>query len=169
VQLERVQALGIPITHLDAHQHLQLWPLVREVVLELATANGIGALRAPRFRSATPVGVGVSVLGRFLTRAADHRGIVYTTDSIGIAIAGHLDLSTLERVLTDLSARQPSSVEVTVHPGCADDPQRARYSWGYHGNKNSPHSHRPTPSRWPPAADTASAPMPTSPRQRPQQ
>lgn len=130
-QLDRVQALGLPITHLDAHQHLQLWPLVREVVLELATANRIGALRAPRYRSATPVGFGVSVLGRSLTRAAAHRGIVYTTDSVGIAIAGHLDLPTLERVLTDLSAREAISVELTVHPGYADDPQRARYSWGY--------------------------------------
>ena len=130
-QLERVQALGFPITHLDAHQHLQLWPLVRDVMLELATETGIGAVRAPRYRSATPIGLGVSALGRSLTRAADQRRIIYTADSVGIEIAGHLDLPTLERVLTDLSVRRPTSFELTVHPGLAEDPRRAQYQWGY--------------------------------------
>ena len=38
---------GVPIDHLDTHQHLHLWPIVREVVLELAgRARGRSRARA---------------------------------------------------------------------------------------------------------------------------
>ena len=131
-QLEHVQGWGLPITHLDAHQHLQLWPRVGEILLALAAHAGIRAVRVPRYHRATLVGVGVSTLAARLAREADRRGIRYTADSIGIAIAGNLDLPTLDRVLIDVAAREPTSIELTVHPGRPDDPDRAKYRWGYH-------------------------------------
>ena len=131
-QLEHVQGRGLTITHLDAHQHLQLWPRIGEILLALAVDAGIRAVRVPRYRRATLVGVGVSMLAARLARAADRRRIRYTADSIGIAIAGHLDLPTINRVLIDVASRQPTSIELTVHPGRPDDPDRAKYRWGYH-------------------------------------
>lgn len=130
-QLEHVQGWGLPITHLDAHQHLQLWPRVGEILLALAADAGIRAVRVPRYHRATLVGVGVSTLAARLAREADRRGIRYTEDSIGIAIAGHLDLPTLDRLLIDVATRRPTSIELTVHPGRPDDPDRAKYQWGY--------------------------------------
>ncbi|PZA19292.1 ChbG/HpnK family deacetylase, partial [Modestobacter versicolor] len=56
-QLEAVRGIGVPVTHLDTHQHTHLWPAVAEVVVELATAAGVPAVRLPTSRSRGPVGV----------------------------------------------------------------------------------------------------------------
>jgi predicted glycoside hydrolase/deacetylase ChbG (UPF0249 family) len=130
-QLESVQELGIPITHLDAHQHLQLWPSVCTVVLNLATAFDIPAVRVPRFRSPNPIGLGVTLLGWRLARAAQRAGLRFPLDAVGIECAGHLDEERLPQVLARLAARHQPAVELTVHPGEGDDVDRRRYEWGY--------------------------------------
>ncbi|MEA2687166.1 MAG: hypothetical protein QOE93_2361 [Actinomycetota bacterium] len=130
-QLELVQELGVAITHLDAHQHIHLWPLVREVVLDLARRYDIPAVRVPRFRSMTPSGIGVTVLGRRLARRAAAAGVRYPEDAVGLECAGCLDADRLPRVLARLAAGTRQSVELTAHPGEGDDPDRARYQWGY--------------------------------------
>lgn len=130
-QLDRLLGFGLPIAHLDAHQHLQLWPSIAEILLTLATRSRIGAVRVPRARPTSVTGIGVSTLARRLARQADERGICYTQDSVGIAIAGHIDGHVLDEFFATTARRRPSSIELTVHPGLADDPARARYQWGY--------------------------------------
>ena len=76
-------------------------------------------------------GIGVVVLARRLARQADERGICYTQDSVGIAIAGHINDRMLDEFIATTARRRPTSMELTVHPGHADDPDRARYRWGY--------------------------------------
>jgi len=46
-------------------------------------------------------------------------------------VAGRLDERCLREVLARLAARGRAAVELTVHPGEDDDPDRARYQWGY--------------------------------------
>jgi predicted glycoside hydrolase/deacetylase ChbG (UPF0249 family) len=130
-QLESVQELGVPITHLDAHQHLQLWPSVCAVVIDLATRFGIPAVRVPRFRARNPVALGVTVLGARLARRAKRAGLAFPLDAVGIECAGHLDEQRLPVVLARLAAHGHAAVELTVHPGEGDDRDRARYQWGY--------------------------------------
>jgi predicted glycoside hydrolase/deacetylase ChbG (UPF0249 family) len=130
-QLELVQELGVPITHLDAHQHLHLWPALCKVVLELACRFGIPAVRVPRYRPTSVAGVGVTVLGHRLARCATRAGIRFPEDAVGIEVAGQLDMACLRRVLARMSARRCGSVELTVHPGEDEDPDRSRYRWGY--------------------------------------
>jgi predicted glycoside hydrolase/deacetylase ChbG (UPF0249 family) len=130
-QLQLVQELGVPITHLDAHQHLQLWPSVCTVVLELATTFGIPAVRVPRFRARNPLGLGVTALGWRLARKATRAGLRHPLDAVGIECAGNLDAERLPRVLARLAHRGREAVELTVHPGEGDDADRARYQWGY--------------------------------------
>ena len=130
-QLELVQELGVPLTHLDAHQHLQLRPLVCGVVLELAGRFGIPAVRVPRFRSVTPAGIGVTVLGRRLARRAAGVGLRFPEDAVGIECAGALDCDRLPKVIARLAAGTRRSVELTAHPGEGDDADRDRYEWGY--------------------------------------
>jgi chitin disaccharide deacetylase len=130
-QLETVLELGVPITHLDAHQHLQLWPSVCSVVIELATRFDIPAVRVPRFRARNPVALGVTLLGAQLARRAKRAGLAFPLDAVGIECAGHLDEQRLPSVLARLSAHGHANAELTVHPGEGDDQDRARYHWGY--------------------------------------
>ncbi|MFN2505707.1 MAG: ChbG/HpnK family deacetylase [Acidimicrobiales bacterium] len=130
-QLELVQELGVPITHLDAHQHLHLWPSICRVVLDLARRYDIPAVRVPRLRAPTPTGLGVTVLGRLLARRAGQAGLRFPTDAIGIECAGNLDRARLRKALGSLAAHGADTVELTVHPGEPEDPDRARYRWGY--------------------------------------
>lgn len=130
-QLEMVQELGVPITHLDAHQHLQLWPSVCTVVIDLATRFGIPAVRVPRYRAANPVAWAVTLLGARLARQAGRAGLRFPLDAVGIECAGHLDEDRLPRVLARLAAHGRAAVELTVHPGESDDLDRRRYEWGY--------------------------------------
>lgn len=130
-QLGAVAELGLPITHLDAHQHLHLWPPMCELVLDLALEFGIEAVRVPRSRPSTVVGVGVTVLARRLARRAGAAGLRYPADAVGIDVAGRLDADLLPVVLAWLAARGRTAVELTVHPGEDDDPDRVRYRWGY--------------------------------------
>jgi predicted glycoside hydrolase/deacetylase ChbG (UPF0249 family) len=130
-QLETVLDLGVPITHLDAHQHLQLWPSVCSVVIELATRFDIPAVRVPRFRARNPVALGVTVLGARLARRAKRAGLAFPLDAVGIECAGHLDEQRLPSVLARLAAHGHANAELTVHPGEGEDQDRARYQWGY--------------------------------------
>lgn len=130
-QLELVQELGVPITHLDAHQHLHLWPSLCQVVLDLARRFRIPAVRVPRYRPTTIAGVGVTVLGHRLARCASQAGLRFPLDAVGIEVAGQLDVATLRRVLARMARRGKATVELTVHPGEDEDPDRARYRWGY--------------------------------------
>ena len=130
-QLESVLEHGLPITHLDAHQHLQLWPSVCSVVIDLAKEYGIPAVRVPRFRAGTPVALGVTLLGARLARRAGRAGLRLPTDAVGIECAGRLDEQLLPSVLARLAAHGHSAVELTVHPGEGEDMDRARYHWGY--------------------------------------
>lgn len=130
-QLELVQELGLPVTHLDAHQHLHLWPSMCKVVLDLACRFGVPAVRVPRHRPTSVTGVGVTILGHRLARAAGAAGLRYPEDAVGIEVAGQLDNAVLRRVLARLATRGHETVELTVHPGEDADPDRSRYHWGY--------------------------------------
>jgi predicted glycoside hydrolase/deacetylase ChbG (UPF0249 family) len=130
-QLDLVRQSGVQLTHLDAHQHLHLLPAVADVVVGLACRYGIPAVRVPRLRALRPAAAGVAVLGARLVNRADRAGLAFPSDANGIETAGTLDLGRLEKVLRRLAQRGHPTVELTVHPGAADDEARARYRWGY--------------------------------------
>ena len=130
-QLAAVLEIGVPIGHLDAHQHLHLWPPVGRVVLDLARSFSIPALRVPHYRGLVPLALAVTVLARRLAARAQHVGLRYPHDGTGIEVAGKLDHERLRAMLLRLADHGAPSAELTVHPGEPDDPDRARYKWGY--------------------------------------
>ncbi len=129
-QADAVAGAGIALTHLDTHQHLHLWPLVRTVVLGMAERLGM-AVRITRSAAHSPVGVVVRRLSVALEAEARWRSIPFPDDAAGLDEAGSLDDSTLVRALRRLAVGPGTSAEVGSHPGEASDPDRHRYRWDY--------------------------------------
>jgi predicted glycoside hydrolase/deacetylase ChbG (UPF0249 family) len=130
-QFERVEGLGIPITHLDTHQHLHLWPIVREVVLSLAGERRIAAVRVPYGSGGPVLALGTDRLAVALEHRADEIGVAYPEASGGLDPSGRLDGAALARALDRLSATGHPTLELWAHPGERRDPERVRYRWGY--------------------------------------
>ncbi|MDQ6909578.1 MAG: ChbG/HpnK family deacetylase [Actinomycetota bacterium] len=130
-QIQAVTSVGLTISHLDSHQHLHLWPGVAAVVLDLAVAEGVPAVRVPRSHR-LPLAPGLNRLARRLARNAANRGLVTPADASGVDEAGALQYGDLCRALDGFVSRGATSAEIGAHPGDADDPDRDRYQWGYH-------------------------------------
>ncbi|MDQ3384523.1 MAG: ChbG/HpnK family deacetylase [Actinomycetota bacterium] len=128
-QLEAARGSGLVLSHVDTHQHLHLWPSVSEVVVRLARANGIGAIRVPR--SAAPLKkVGINRLADSLTAKATAAGLATPAWAAGLDEAGQMHGLRFVNALRLVSAGAHGSAEIGCHPGHAAD-ARATYRWGY--------------------------------------
>ncbi|MGH2705995.1 MAG: ChbG/HpnK family deacetylase [Actinomycetota bacterium] len=130
-QAERVAGLGVPLTHVDAHQHLHLWPPVGDVVIGIAQRRAIPALRVPRSRAGRAVGRAVNRLARRLAQRASAAGLRFPASFAGLDESGRISTSMLEQMVGRLAAEGASSAELCCHPGSPHDPERERYRWGY--------------------------------------
>lgn len=131
-QHEAFAGAGLNASHLDSHQHLHLWPSVTSVVIDLATAWGVPAVRLPGARGARPEALGVRALGRRLRRRLDRAGIAHADTCLGLDESGHLDLVGWRGLLEHLTALPDGTVvEIGTHPGAGEDPARRRYRWGF--------------------------------------
>lgn len=130
-QIDAITASGLRLTHLDTHQHVHLWPRVGAVVIQLGLERGVGAVRVPRPSSRGPKGQAILALAQRLHLRVEAAGLRATSWAAGLDEAGHVNGRVLHRVLAVLAARGLPSVELNVHPGEADDDDRARYKWGY--------------------------------------
>ena len=130
-QLERVRGIGVPVTHLDTHQHTHLWPAVAAVVVDLAREAGIRCVRLPGSRRRGPLGAGVRLLAGRLHRRIDRAGLATTGAYAGLDEAGHLDGARFAGALRQLTEGGAATAEINTHPGVAGDPDLARFDWGY--------------------------------------
>lgn len=129
-QIERVLGIGVPVTHVDTHQHTHLWPAVSAVVAALAVAHRIPAVRATRSHAHGPVGIGVSTLGRRGDRLVRRQGLASTDDYAGLDEAGSM-AAKFASAVGALAARGAATAEINAHPGEAHDPELGRFAWGY--------------------------------------
>ena len=130
-QLERVRGIGVPVTHLDTHQHTHLWPAVAAVVVDLAREAGIRCVRLPGSRRRGPLGAGVRLLAGRLRRRLDRHGLVTTDGYAGLDEAGHLDDARFAVALRQLTDGSAATAENNAHPGEAGDADLARFDWDY--------------------------------------
>ena len=130
-QLEAIGAAGLRITHVDTHQHVHLWPSLGAIVLEVAAAAGIGAVRIIRSAARSPVGMTVSRLGRRFERRATAAGFRWPASATGLDEAGTLSGERLLAAIDRLGASAARSAELATHPGEAGDGDLDRYRWGY--------------------------------------
>jgi predicted glycoside hydrolase/deacetylase ChbG (UPF0249 family) len=130
-QFERIGATGLAVTHLDTHQHTHLWPAVAQVVVDLARANGVPAVRIPASARRGLVGVGVNVLARKLRRKVLRGGLTSTARYAGLDEAGALDIARLHTALLRARSKAAPTLEINTHPGLADDHDLERFDWSY--------------------------------------
>jgi len=138
-QMEKIAASGLPITHIDSHQHLHVLPGVIDIVLELAQQHNITALRAPvvplSFTGGYPQQLGQFVkraglvfLARLARAKARKRGFRVPDHFFGIVAGGSLR----EECMVDIVRNLPDGVsEVMVHPGDDDHVLSAECGWAH--------------------------------------
>jgi predicted glycoside hydrolase/deacetylase ChbG (UPF0249 family) len=130
-QLVAVRDAGVEVDHLDTHQHLHLWPGIRQVVLDLAHREGVPAVRVTRSVAGGVTGPVVRRLSVRLAREVAVAGLAAPHDAAGLDEAGRLDEDTVVGALGRLGASGAGAVELSAHPGAHDDDERHRYRWGY--------------------------------------
>lgn len=140
-QMERIQGTGLAVTHVDTHQHVHLWPAIGAVVLDVAAAAGVRAVRIIRSAARSPVGLTVGRLGRRFERRAGAAGFRWPATATGLDEAGTLGGPRLVEAIDRLgsvvgasagsAAGSVSSAELAAHPGEGGDPDLDRYRWGY--------------------------------------
>ncbi len=133
-QIERLLAAGLPVIHLNAHQHLHVLPGLFEIVLALAQEHRIPWVRIPAEPAAalpfTPRAAQIALLNALGRRARSRLpagGPATPERTIGVLTAGHLTVETLDRSLAQAG---PLS-ELVCHPGLGQEDLARAYDWGY--------------------------------------
>jgi predicted glycoside hydrolase/deacetylase ChbG (UPF0249 family) len=137
-QLERLLATGVPVVHLNSHQHLHLLPRLFDVVLRLAQEHRIPFVRVPAepavARSGSFRAAQLALLNR-LGRRARRRlggGVAALETTLGVLDAGRLTVERFRRALDDFrGAGAGSTGELVCHPGLGDADLAAAYPWRY--------------------------------------
>ncbi len=129
-QIRRLQASGIPVTHLDSHKHTHLFPRVLRPLLRAAKSCGVRAIRNPFERiqgsqlAASPsllkrwteVGL-LRSLARQFREAVQQAGIATPDGTLAIVATGTLN----ERLLRLMVENLPDGTwELVCHPGYND-------------------------------------------------
>lgn len=139
-QIEKVQAAGIPGTHMDGHKHVHLWPSVFDIVVRLA---GEYRIRCVRRAVERPVGLlyllrrnggsALSVLKQHLAgramgivalgsrRRLRRSGVRSPAYFFGVTQTGFLDVAALGTILRRLPE---GTSEIMCHPGYVDETLR---------------------------------------------
>lgn len=125
-QIGRARRAGLPITHIDGHLHVHVWPGIAPVVRHLVRAEGISTIRVPNEKL---LGVPLwrrrlperAIIRGFTSRARISRWPVVAADHfVGSTLLGMRDFEGgLLRVLDRLA---PGTTEVMVHPGYVSGP-----------------------------------------------
>ncbi len=125
-QIAKLLDRGIPLTHLDGHQHVHVYPVVREAAAEAAARMGLCTVRIPAER----LGAHDAVLSDrrakirdYVRRAVEARPIYrkYNLSStggfLGMALSGRVSVEALQAAL---AAARGAWVELMTHPGYPD-------------------------------------------------
>jgi predicted glycoside hydrolase/deacetylase ChbG (UPF0249 family) len=132
-QFQRFAATGLPLDHVDAHQHLHMHPAVFGAVLQLAGQYGAGGIRLPRDdfwlavrydqRDAGVKAVWTAVFGILCRRYAGDLAIakprLAVTDRVyGLMQSGRMEEGYVLRVLSSAGA---AAAELYFHPTLAPE------------------------------------------------
>jgi hopanoid biosynthesis associated protein HpnK len=140
-QIRKLQAAGIPVSHVDTHKHTHLFPQILRPVLRAAKECGVRAIRnpfGPRFplRSSqllarpnlwtrfAEVRILRSFAGKFRA-AVDREGFVTTDGTLGIEVTGALDETLFQAIAQSIP---DGTWEFVCHPGYNDADLQAAHT-----------------------------------------
>lgn len=137
-QIEKVLAAGVPIDHLNSHQHVHMIPPIFELTCRLAREYGVPAVRLSRELPHSPLSlrrrlqplVNANVAKHHLLnyyarrneRHARARGLPVTDYFLGVRYTGVMSVSTIQAGLAEVPY---GSVELLLHPAIGPDPRDA--------------------------------------------
>lgn len=140
-QIQKVLDTGLPVTHLDGHQHMHMWPHFFPVARALAEKYHIRCMRVPDedlfwgwrlgglFRIAARNGLALIARSH---RSALRKAKIRTNDHFyGMICGGHLREAAMLQILSSL---QRGVNEIMCHPSADAEAMEAVFHWGYHGD-----------------------------------
>jgi predicted glycoside hydrolase/deacetylase ChbG (UPF0249 family) len=117
-QIEKIQASGIRLSHLDSHKHTHLIPGVFRTVVKLADEFGIRWVRLPLDSTVRFGRLSCAVGNRFYRRLVNDKNIHLTDHFLGFHLTGSLEEETLAQALSKLA---DGTTEFMCHPGYLGD------------------------------------------------
>ena len=131
-QIEKALGAGVPLDHINSHQHSHIIPKIFRIVCELAVEYNIPYVRLPK-----EIHYGAGSIGRYTSKwyhlnlvklmmvnlfsernkeTASDLGVNTNDYFLGVTYTGHMNVSTVANGLAKLSKLNPGVVEVLLHP-----------------------------------------------------
>lgn len=136
-QLEKILNAGLTLTHVDSHQHLHHMPGITEIVLDLAQAANIKAMRvagAKIFDGELKnfgqfIGrLGLGSLAKVAAHKAHKKNFVTPEHFAGIVAGESVDENFMLKLIDNLS---DGTTEVMLHPGVDNEILRGFCQWDH--------------------------------------
>lgn len=139
-QIQKIMNTGLPVTHIDGHQHMHMWPHFYPIARDLAKKYHISCMRVPdedvlfgmkdghiiRWAAKN----GLSLLSR-MHRPDLKKNHIRTNDHFfGMLYGGHLSP---ERFAKFILQTKPGITEIMCHPSADTRAMEDTFHWGYHG------------------------------------
>lgn len=139
-QIQKIMNTGLPVTHMDGHQHIHMWPHFYPIARDLAKKYHISCMRVPdedvlfgmkdghiiRWAAKN----GLSLLSR-MHRSDLKKNHIRTNDHFfGMLYGGHLSP---ERFAKFILQTRPGITEIMCHPSADTRAMEDTFHWGYHG------------------------------------
>lgn len=139
-QVQKIMNTGLPVTHMDGHQHMHMWPHFYPIARDLAKKYHISCMRVPdedvlfgmkdghiiRWAAKN----GLSLLSR-MHRPDLKKNHIRTNDHFfGMLYGGHLSP---ERFAKFILQTKPGITEIMCHPSADTRAMEDTFHWGYHG------------------------------------
>ena len=139
-QIQKIMNTGLPVTHMDGHQHMHMWPRFYPIARDLAKKYHISCMRVPdedvlfgmkdghiiRWAAKN----GLSLLSR-MHRPDLKKNHIRTNDHFfGMLYGGHLSP---ERFAKFILQTKPGITEIMCHPSADTQAMEDTFHWGYHG------------------------------------
>jgi predicted glycoside hydrolase/deacetylase ChbG (UPF0249 family) len=130
-QIAKVVDAGITPTHLDAHQHIHLLPLIWRVIMPLVEKYRIPAVRViPKEVIPNHRGVKsrvLEILSKKAVYSLDTQGIGHADFAAGTSLSGRMTPNRWKSLIRNLPE---GTTEVICHPGISDRDLESSYQWG---------------------------------------